>query len=176
MKQVFIDTWGWINLFNRKERHHQQVSQFYKDIRKASVDIVTTDYILDEVYTMLFKRVLFETAQTALETLSQAIEDGYVTLEWITPERFEVSHTLRLKFQDKPDITIHKSCSIRYFMAVKYSSVDNIPSINRSHEILSNMWRNIHKRGAVRVRYTSYSVSCMYFHRLFSRRGKLSYF
>ena len=105
MKQVFIDTWGWINLFNRKERHHQQVSQFYKDIRKASVDIVTTGYVLDEVYTMLFKRVLFESAQTALETLSQAIEDGYVTLEWITPERFEVSHTLRLKFQDKPDIS-----------------------------------------------------------------------
>ena len=105
MKQVFIDTWGWINLFNRKERHHQQVSQFYKDIRKASVGIVTTDYILDEVYTMLFKRVLFESAQTALETLSQAIEDGYVTLEWITPERFEVSQTLRLKFQDKPDIS-----------------------------------------------------------------------
>ncbi len=94
-----------INLFNRKERHHQQVSQFYRDIRKASVDIVTTDYVLDEVYTVLFKRVPFENAQTALETLSQAIEHGYVTLEWMTPERFEVSRALRLKFQDKPDIS-----------------------------------------------------------------------
>jgi predicted nucleic acid-binding protein len=105
MKRVFIDTWGWINLFNRKERHHQQVSQFYRDLRKASIGIVTTDYVLDEVYTMLFKRVPFETAQTAIETLFQAIEDGYVTLEWITPERFEVSRTLRLTFQDKPDIS-----------------------------------------------------------------------
>lgn len=105
MKSMFIDTWGWINLFNRKERHHQQVSQLYQDIRKASVKIVTTDYVLDEVYTMLFKRVPFDTAQAALETLTQAIENEYVTLEWITPERFEASRTLRLKFQDKPDIS-----------------------------------------------------------------------
>lgn len=105
MKQIFIDTWGWINLFNRTEHHHHQVSQLYRDLRKASASIVTTDYVLDEVYTMLFKRVLFENAQAAVETLWQAIKDGYVTLEWITPERFEASQTFRLKFQDKPDIS-----------------------------------------------------------------------
>ncbi|MDZ7664123.1 MAG: hypothetical protein U5K27_02135 [Desulfotignum sp.] len=54
---------------------------------------------------MLFKRVLFENAQAAVENLWQAIKDGYVTLEWITPERFEASQTFRLKFQDKPDIS-----------------------------------------------------------------------
>ena len=105
MKQVFIDTWGWLNLFNRKERQHQHVSQFYKDMRTASIGIVTTDYVLDEVYTMLFKRVPFETAQNALESLSQAINDGFIRLEWISPGRFEVSKALRLKFHDKPDIS-----------------------------------------------------------------------
>jgi len=105
MKRIFIDTWGWINLFNRKERHHQRVSQFYRDIRTASAGIVTTDYVLDEVDTMLFKRVPRETAQTAVKTLWQAIEEEYVTLEWITPERFEHARMLRRKFQDKPDIS-----------------------------------------------------------------------
>ena len=57
MRKVFIDTWGWINLFNRKERHHQQVSQLYKDVQNTSGIIMTTDYVLDEVYTLLFKRV-----------------------------------------------------------------------------------------------------------------------
>lgn len=105
MTAIFIDTWGWISLFNRKERHYQQVSQFYQDIRQAAIDIVTTDYILDEVYTMLFKRVAFEMAQAALEKLSLAIEDEYVVLEWITPKRFEGARQLRLKFQDKPNIS-----------------------------------------------------------------------
>ncbi len=81
------------------------MSRFYRDIRKAALGIVTTDYVLDAVYTMLFKRVAFETAQTALETLSQAIEDEFVVLEWITPERFEGAQKLRLKFHDKPDIS-----------------------------------------------------------------------
>lgn len=105
MKQVFIDTWGWINLFNRKEPHHQQVGQFYRDIQIKAGDIVTTDYVLDEVYTMLFKRVPFKTAQVSLDSLGRAIEDQYVTLEWITPEHFEASKLLRRKFRDKPDIS-----------------------------------------------------------------------
>jgi len=105
MRTLFIDTWGWLNLFNRREPHHQQVSQIYKDIRHAQGAIITTDYVLDEVYTLLFKRVSFNTAQQALETISKAVESGYVTVEWITPERFRVSQDLRLKFHDKPDIS-----------------------------------------------------------------------
>ena len=105
MKTVFFDTWGWINLFNRKERHHQQVSQLYHTIRQAQGMIVTTDYVLDEVYTLLFKRVHFENAQKAVELLSRALEQGYISVVWITPERFEKAHKLRMKFQDKPDIS-----------------------------------------------------------------------
>ncbi len=105
MKDIFIDTWGWINLFNRRERHHQQVSQFYQKLRKTAAGIITTDYVLDEVYTMLFKRVPFATAKSALETISQAVEDDYVSVEWISPERFALSQDLRLTLDDKPDIS-----------------------------------------------------------------------
>ena len=49
MKAIFIDTWGWINLFNRKERQHQQVSQLYQTFRQTGRTIITTDYVLDEV-------------------------------------------------------------------------------------------------------------------------------
>ncbi len=105
MRTVFIDTWGWITLFNRKERHHQQVSQLYQDIRQTHGAIVTTDYILDEVYTLLFKRVPVEMAQKALETISTSVEHGYVNVVWITPERFDVAQNLRNTYQDKPDIS-----------------------------------------------------------------------
>ncbi len=123
MKALFIDTWGWINLFNRKERHHQQVGQLYKEIRKTQGTIVTTDYILDEVYTLLFKRVPFGVAQNALETTSAAIENGYVSLEWITPERFEVSQNLRLKFQDKPDISFTDFTSMAVMQELGISDI-----------------------------------------------------
>ena len=105
MRTVYIDTWGWINLFNRKEPHHQQVSQLYQEVRTTQGTIVTTDYILDEVYTLLFKRMPVQIAQKVLETISAAVEDGYDNLIWITPERFEVAQNLRRKFQDKPNIS-----------------------------------------------------------------------
>lgn len=90
---------------NRQERHHQQVSRIYQDIRNTHGTIITTDYVLDEVYTLLFKRVPFETAQKALEAISEAIESGYVSVIWMTPERFEATQKLRRKFHDKPNIS-----------------------------------------------------------------------
>ncbi len=92
-------------MFNRKERHHQQVSQLYHNVRQTRGIIVTTDYILDEVYTLLFKRVPVDKAQKAVSIISTAIESGYINLVWITPERFEIAQKLRIKFHDKPDIS-----------------------------------------------------------------------
>lgn len=105
MSRVFVDTWGWISLFSRKERCHEQVSRLYKSIRSTSGQIVTTDYVLDEVWTMLFKRVPFSSARTAMEAVNQAAAEGYLALERISPERFEAAQRLRLTLHDKPDIS-----------------------------------------------------------------------
>ena len=105
MSRVFVDTWGWISLFSRKERHHEQVSGLYRSIRSTSGQMVTTDYVLDEVWTMLFKRVPFSLACAAMATVSQAAAEGYLELERISPERFEAAQRLRLTFHDKPDIS-----------------------------------------------------------------------
>jgi predicted nucleic acid-binding protein len=69
MKSIFIDTWGWINLFNRKEPHHNNVSQLYKSLRQRQATIVTTDFVLDEVYTLLFRRVHVTQAQQAVHVI-----------------------------------------------------------------------------------------------------------
>jgi predicted nucleic acid-binding protein len=60
---------------------------------------------LDETFTLLFRRLPFPQARESLETLDDAIQDGYLRLEQITPERFEQAKRLRLRFQDKPRIS-----------------------------------------------------------------------
>lgn len=105
MMKLFIDTWGWINIFNRQESHHKQVSRYYQEVRSKQGIILTSDYVLDEVYTLLFKRLPVTLAQNALTTISAAVESGYLNLIWISPERFESAKSLRLKFQDKPSIS-----------------------------------------------------------------------
>ena len=103
--KLFIDTWGWLTLRDRKESQHQEVKDFYSQFRSQKGIIYTSDYVLDETITLLFRRLPFKTAKGSLATIDKAIEEGYLQMEWVTPERFERAKGLRLKYQDKPKIS-----------------------------------------------------------------------
>lgn len=103
--KVFIDTWGWLTLRDRKESQHQEVKDFYRQFRDQNGIIYTSDYVIDETITLVFKRLPFKTAKESLSKIDKAIEEGYLQMEWVTPERFEKAKGLRLKYQDKPKIS-----------------------------------------------------------------------
>lgn len=103
--KLFIDTWGWIVLHNRREPRHEEIKVSYRSFRDQKGIIYTTDYVLDETFTLLFWSLPFAQAQKSLELIEQAIKEGCLQLEWITPERFERAKELRLKFQDKPRVS-----------------------------------------------------------------------
>lgn len=103
--KLFVDTWGWLTLRDRREVHHQTVTDFYRDFRAQDGLVYTTDYVLDETLTLLFKRLPFVQARESLEILEEAIQAGYLNLEWITPDRFTETKKLRLRLQDKPLIS-----------------------------------------------------------------------
>lgn len=65
----------------------------------------TTDYVLDETLTLLFRRLPFSLARKSMAFLDEAVRQGYLCLEIITPERFKQAKELRLRFQDKPKIS-----------------------------------------------------------------------
>ena len=69
------------------------------------VDTYTTDYILDETFTLLFKRLSFHQAHQALNIIEDSIQAEYLILEYITPSRFAQAKSLRVKLQDKPAIS-----------------------------------------------------------------------
>jgi predicted nucleic acid-binding protein len=79
--------------------------EFYQQLRDENEMIYTSDYVLDETITLVFKRLPFKTAKESLAKLDKAIEQGYLQVEWVTPERFEKAKILRLKYQDKPKIS-----------------------------------------------------------------------
>jgi len=103
--KIFIDTWGWLTLRDRDESRHGDVKEFYQQLRDENEMIYTSDYVLDETITLVFKRLPFKTAKESLSKLDKAIEQGYLQVEWVTPERFEKAKILRLKYQDKPKIS-----------------------------------------------------------------------
>ena len=60
--RLLLDTWGWVSLSNRREPRHEAVKAFYHEFRQRRGIIHTTDYILDETYTLLFRRLPYPIA------------------------------------------------------------------------------------------------------------------
>jgi predicted nucleic acid-binding protein len=45
-KLVFVDTWAWLALANRKDAHHEDAKKCYEEIKMMGYRVVTSDYVL----------------------------------------------------------------------------------------------------------------------------------
>jgi predicted nucleic acid-binding protein len=124
MKEVlFIDTWGWVVIHNKREPRHYEVDALYREFRLNGGSIYTTDYVLDETFTLLFRRLPLPLAEESVGLLDEAIKEGYLNLEWVSPERFEEAKELRLRFRDKPKISFTDLTSMVVMKELGVSSI-----------------------------------------------------
>jgi predicted nucleic acid-binding protein len=105
VKLIFVDTWAWLALANRNDRYHEVAKRGYEEIVRKGYRMVTTDYVLDEVITALFKSVAFDKAVKFVEALFTAIKLDQIVLEKIDEKRFNAAWNLRKTYRDKPDIS-----------------------------------------------------------------------
>jgi predicted nucleic acid-binding protein len=78
---------------------------FYKELRSGGAYIYTTDYVFDEVMTLLFRREAFEEAVRFMEGIFRAVEAEQLIVERITSDRFASAWRLRKRLQDKPKVS-----------------------------------------------------------------------
>jgi predicted nucleic acid-binding protein len=102
--RLFIDTWGWLSLADAEDPAHRQVVQVRRSYAGRG-SLVTTDYILDETITRLFSRSPFSQAQAFCEAIFEARALDMLSLQVITPDRFERAWKLRTRYRDKPHIS-----------------------------------------------------------------------
>ncbi len=102
---TFVDTWGWLALGHRGDAHHAEVAEFFRILRSNHVPICTSDYVLDELITLLFRREVFDQAVRFVGTLLSAADLGQLTVDRVTSARFVAAWDLRKRFQDKPAIS-----------------------------------------------------------------------
>jgi uncharacterized protein len=102
---VFVDTWGWLSLVDRREAAHQAVVELRRQHAAQGISWLTTDYVLDETITRTFARLPYETARQFAEGLFAAHKAGALALEFITPERFAAAYRLRVRLADKPRVS-----------------------------------------------------------------------
>ncbi|MCX8103011.1 MAG: PIN domain-containing protein [Candidatus Bipolaricaulota bacterium] len=118
--KLFIDTWGWYALYAEDEPSHQRAKELWK---AAHSQIYTTDYVLDELITLVFTKGHFTEARKFVLNLLKSIEQGYTTLESITPERFEKAWQMHLKYEDKPKISFTDFTSFVVMQELQISDV-----------------------------------------------------
>ena len=71
---LFVDTWGWVALHNKRETKHDEVKEIYRQYRLSGASIYTTDYVLDETLTLLFRRLPLDLAKASMKSINSAIE------------------------------------------------------------------------------------------------------
>jgi len=102
---LFIDTWGWLKLLSSTESRHRGVAAYYYQFRQRGGRAYTTDYVLDETLTLLYKRIGAQRASKAYDSVQAAQETKFLTLEWVDRTRFTEALELRWRYDDKPDIS-----------------------------------------------------------------------
>ncbi len=102
---IFIDTWGFIALTNKKEPKHNQVMQFLTKTWESKAVIYTSDYVLDETITLLSRKLDFNKVNQFINSLNQAINNGFINVLWILKQDFNLAIKKRLHYEDKLDIS-----------------------------------------------------------------------
>ncbi len=100
--KLFVDTWGWLALADRSDAKHKAAVNCYSERSRFTGRIVTSNFVLDELLTMLFSRRPFPEAAKFANAL---MASPFVAIEWVTRERFASAVEFRLKFADKPKIS-----------------------------------------------------------------------
>lgn len=111
--KVFIDTWGWLALGRKKELRHKDVKALYKEFRDKNMLIFTSDYVLDELITLIFRREPYHLSVKFVDGIFEAIRLEKVLMKSVTHELMKDAYSLRKRFKDKPYISFTDLTSMR---------------------------------------------------------------
>ncbi|MCD6573707.1 MAG: PIN domain-containing protein [Thermoplasmata archaeon] len=118
-----MDSWAWLALANKKDKYHEVAKEIYNKIKTKEYVMVTSDYVIDEVVTALFRNVTIDKAIRFIEAIFEAAKNNLLKIERITRERFEGAWMLRKKLHDKPFISFTDLTS---FILMKELSIKKV--------------------------------------------------
>jgi predicted nucleic acid-binding protein len=100
--KLLVDSWGWLVLEDSRDPLHKTVSGIYAEAAAAAGNVFSTNFILDETISLLFRRRPFREASRFTSGL---LLSPFITIEQVTPARFQKAFDLRLRLRDKPNIS-----------------------------------------------------------------------
>ena len=92
---VFVDTGAWFAYFVRRDADHEGAIEWMRGNRQT---LVTTDYVLDELLTLLKLRESYRVAAAAGEAL---LQHNVAIVERITETEFRTAWQVFRQYRDK---------------------------------------------------------------------------
>ncbi len=90
MKRLFVDTGAWDAIADKGDKNHENALRF-RDQIVGEYTLVTTNYILDELYTLLLLNIGYSETVLFKEQLDILIEEDVLELVWITEDIAEAA-------------------------------------------------------------------------------------
>jgi hypothetical protein len=98
LRQIFVDSGAWLAVYDQADQYHPSAIAFWNQLRAQTVQLVTSDYVLDETYTLLKLRASLRAA-VALHRMLEASQ--IVTVVEINSSIFQVAWNLFESYTDK---------------------------------------------------------------------------
>jgi predicted nucleic acid-binding protein len=102
---IFVDTWAWLALAAKRDQFHVMAKAQHQRFQKARERYVTSDAILAEVISRLYRTSPATTAQGYVAAILAKVDASDYLMEHVSPPRFRHAWELRQKYHDKPDIS-----------------------------------------------------------------------
>lgn len=97
-REVFVDTAGFLALWDAADEHHARALRLQSDLARARRRFLTSDYIVDETVTLLLVRHSHAAASDFLQTVTTT---EWVQFEWIDSDRFHAAADFFTRHRDK---------------------------------------------------------------------------
>lgn len=117
--RLFVDTWGWMTLADPLTSRHAAALECYEEY-SGSGRVFTSNYVLDESLTLLFRRLRFDAAYRFSKAV---LESSFVAVETVTEGRFRAAFELRRRFSDEPNISFTDLTTIVIMTELKMADI-----------------------------------------------------
>jgi hypothetical protein len=101
MNQVFVDTWAWVALVDKKDSDHEKAKVANKKLLDQGYSFVTTNFVFSETVTILRYRVSHAAAIKYRQMLNEMVNGGLVKLTRITEAQEKEAWQIFEKYSDQ---------------------------------------------------------------------------
>lgn len=115
--KIFIDTSAWVAIENKRDIHYKESIQFKEEIKNKHFRLYTSNYVLDETYTLLLANIGYEKTIEFIKRIKLLKNKGLLFVTQVTDEIEEAAYLIFEKF-NKDKFWSFTDCTSKAIMEI----------------------------------------------------------